>query len=112
MEVFRKNMHEEDWKDVYTTDDPNEMMRSFLNIFLYVKAMSIPAKYAFQSNWKPTANPILRNIRETLQLMLETYKQTNDPNYKVIYTNYKKFYLSEVEKVKKITLHATNANGQ
>lgn len=91
---LKNNLLQEDWKYIMQEQNPLRQFKMFHSLFLYhldicTPLKKIPQKKNVQTIWTPE----LRQIRETLGLILDVYNNTNDHEILPILKHYKQFYL-------------------
>ena len=98
---FSEQLALESFEDVYRLESPNDKFSCFMNIVLRVKSATIPSKSFTPSRSAIPYHPGLRDMKETPNLIHDSYRQRGNIADKILYDQYKKGYLLQVEKHKR-----------
>lgn len=103
LNILSSYLHNESWRSVYDIKDPDLAFDNFLDTLNYYCDIALPLKKSRpnKNKSKKWFTPELSTIKNTLQLLYDVAKNTNNEANINNFNNYKKFYRNCLKTAKK-----------
>jgi hypothetical protein len=99
---FQEMMSYESWDDVFTNDNVNNICNAFLNTCLRTFIHALLKKITSKAKYNPWITQGIRIFCEKKRKMNLTYRQDDDPHFKLYYLKYCKILVKVIKEAKKV----------